>query len=78
MMAKVEWTHRNNQEVGSIPGRSGHMAFPFIQIQGRKKKEILCSRHPCSSELLTGKAAKPWEAAGADKDCGLTEARALD
>lgn len=53
------------------------MVLPLIPVQGRKKKEIPCSRHPFSSELPTGKAAKPWEAAGADKGCGLTEARAL-
>lgn len=53
------------------------MVLPLIPVQGRKKKEIPCSRHPFSSELPTEKAAKPWEAAGADKGCGLTEARAL-
>lgn len=54
------------------------MVLPLIPIQRREKKEIPCSYHPFSTELPAGRAAKPWEAAGADKGCGLTEARALD
>lgn len=71
----------SNQEVGTSQGgqdASPERALRLIQIQGRKKKEIPHSLHPFSSELPTGRAAKPWEAAGADKGGGLTEARALD
>lgn len=76
MMAKVEWTHGEQPGGGEHPREArDRWCFPPHKS---KKKEIPCSHHSFSSKLPTGKAAKPWEAAGADKGCGLTEARALD
>lgn len=76
MMAKVEWTH--GEQTGGEEHPREARTDGLTQVQGRKKKKIPCSHHSFSSKLPTGKAAKPWEAAGADKGCGLTEARALD
>lgn len=72
MKAKVEWTQGQQPGCGEHPRETRDAGMlPLIPVQGRKKMEIPCSRHPFSSELPTGKAAKPWEAAGADKGCDL-------
>ena len=68
--------------VGRVPGGLGQMVLPLMQVQGMKKKEIPCSRHPLQQQTTHRESSKALRggrdgAAGADKRCGLTEARAL-